>query len=83
MFGPFIGAVVASLVFEFGYQHIVTKLADPEGHDIISIFEDVSEHPSENYKSEPMFASDIQNVTKSQRKSLISSDSSEDSKSNS
>jgi len=33
----------------------VTELADPEEHDIISIFEDASE----NYKSEPMFASDI------------------------
>jgi hypothetical protein len=44
LFGPFIGAFLSSLLFEYGYQHIVTELTDPEEHEIISIFEDVSEN---------------------------------------
>ena len=70
LLGPFIGALLAALIFELGYKPIVEKLEGPQEHEVISLYSQSSE---DTYKSEPMIAS-LQ-----VKRPTISSDSSEDS----
>ena len=57
IFGPLIGSALAALAFEFGYKPITKEIEGPQDHEIISIVD--SKVSSDEFKSEPDFASDI------------------------